>query len=66
MELDLREFKKRAKEYVEIQARTSVTSVRFSERFTLFGREDTALSVITTDRHHPEWWVIGGSTPMNL
>jgi hypothetical protein len=36
------------------------------KRFELFGREDILLSVLTTDKKDPEWWVIGGSTPMNL
>lgn len=43
-----------------------VEEIEFVERFTLFGREDIVLSVVTTDSEHPEWWVVGGSTPMNL
>lgn len=66
MALNLRELKRRAKEYIELEARTTVKSVRFARRFTLFGREDVALEVDTTDRKDPTWWVIGGSTPMNL
>lgn len=66
MPLDLRETKGHAKEYVELEANTKVLSVRFVKRFTLFGREDILLSVTTAEAGDPEWWVIGGSTPMNL
>lgn len=66
MALNLRELKRHAKEYVELEARTGVKSVRFARRFKLLGREDVALEVETTDRKEPLWWVIGGSTPMNL
>ncbi len=66
MPLNLRELKRHAKEYIEIEAHTKVKSVRFARRFKLFGREDVALEVQTTDRTDPLWWVIGGSTPMNL
>jgi hypothetical protein len=34
--------------------------------FSVCGQEDVALSVSTTDPEDPEWWVIGGTTPMNL
>jgi TIR domain-containing protein len=64
--LDLREVERHAKRYVEIEADTTVRRVRFVKRFTLFGREDILLSVTTTDTQDPDWWVIGGSTPMNL
>lgn len=57
---------KRAKEYVELEAHTKVKSVRFVEKYRLFGQIDVALHVKTTDRKEPEWWVIGGTTPMNL
>jgi hypothetical protein len=66
MPLRLSEIKRRAKEYVEIEARTKVLKVTFVTRQQLFGREDIVLSVTTTDKKDPEWWVIGGSTPMNL
>src|SRR3990172_4215133 len=66
MALNLRELKRHAKEYVELEAHTTVRSVRFARRFTLLGREDVALEVQTTDRKESLWWVIGGSTPMNL
>lgn len=66
MALNLKELKKRAREYVEMEARTKVTSVRFKRHFTLFGREDVALEVQTSDKQHPVWWVIGGGSPMNL
>jgi hypothetical protein len=64
--LDVREFQRRARAYVEMEAETSVTRLRFAQRFTLFGQEDVVLSVSTTDHEEPSWWVIGGSTPMNL
>jgi hypothetical protein len=64
--LDIDELKKRAWEYVEIEANTKVTAVDFVDAFTLFGREDVVLTVSTTDDEVPEWWVVGGSTPINL
>ena len=66
MGIHLKTFIRRAKEYVEIEARTKVTSVRFAERFTLMGRNDVVVSVRTTDKKDPDWWVVGGGTPMNL
>jgi hypothetical protein len=66
MGIHLKSFIQRAKEYVELQGHTKVKSARFAERFVLLGRKDVVVSVRTTDRHHPEWWVIGGDTPMNL
>src|SRR5687767_5987257 len=66
MQLKLSEIKLHAKEYVEIEARTKVLKVAFVKRHQLFGREDIVLSVSTTDKKDPDWWVIGGSTPMNL
>jgi len=64
--LDLIEFRKRAREYVENQAHTKVLSVRFEETFNLFGNNDVVLLVKVADANDPYWWVIGGSTPMNL
>ena len=66
MPLNLRQIKQHAKEYVELEARTKVTGVKFVRRFELFGREDVLLLVKTIDKESPEWWVIGGATPMNL
>lgn len=66
MGIHLKTFIRRAKEYVEMEASTKVTSVRFVERFTLLGRSDVAVLVQTTDKKDPAWWVVGGSTPMNL
>jgi hypothetical protein len=66
MALNLKQVEQHAKEYVEMEARTKVLSVRFFKRYTLFGREDVVLFVRTTDKKDPDWWVIGGSTPMNL
>ena len=66
MSLDIKELIKRAKEYVTIEARTKVLSAKFVEKFTLFGNEDVVISIKTTDKNDPEWWVVGGGTPMNL
>ena len=64
--MNLKQLVKHAKEYVEHEANTKVKRISFTERFYLLGREDVVLSVTTTDKKHPEWWVVGGSTPMNL
>ncbi len=66
MPLSLREVKRNAKEYIEHEARAKVLSVRFARRMRLFGLEDIILSVTIADRKDPDWWVVGGSTPMNL
>lgn len=66
MALNLKEIKRHAKEYVELEAHTTVLGVRFVKRYRLFGREDLVLLVRTMDKKDPNWWVIGGSTPMNL
>ncbi len=66
MPLNIQQLIARAKQYVEIEGDTKVTSVAFAGRFHLFGRDDVVLSVFTTDTDEPEWWVVGGSTPMNL
>jgi len=66
MALDLKELKQHARKYVELEGRTKVLSVRFKRRFTLFGNEDVALEVTTEEKDEPVWWVIGGSSPMNL
>lgn len=66
MSLNVKQLVKRAKEYVEMEVETKVTEIAFAEKFTLFGREDIVLSVETTDAKDKEWWVVGGSTPMNL
>jgi hypothetical protein len=66
MALNLKRLIKRAKEYVEVEANTKVTSISFERKFRLFGEEDVVLSVITTDKKDPKWWVVGGTTPMNL
>jgi len=57
---------KRAKEYVELEADTKVIDIKYIEAFTLFGREDAVFLVKTTWKEYPEWWVVGGSTPINL
>jgi hypothetical protein len=66
MGIHIKTFIQHAREYVEVEARTKVTSVRFAERFTLLGRSDVVVLVRTTDKKDPDWWVVGGSTPMNL
>jgi hypothetical protein len=66
MRLNLSKLIKRAKEYVELEGDTKVLDVQFEEKFTLFGREDIVLSVSTSESENPEWWVVGGSSPMNL
>lgn len=64
--MDIEELKKRAWDYVQRQADTTVTSVEFVESFRLLGRDDAVISVVTTDKEIPEWWVVGGDTPINL
>ena len=64
--MSLKQLVKHAKKYVEHQAHTKVKRISIAERFYLLGREDIVLSVTTSDKKHPEWWVVGGSTPMNL
>ena len=66
MSLNIKQLIKRVKEYVELEAETKVTKITFSEKFSLLGKEDVVLSVETTDVKDKEWWVVGGSTPMNL
>jgi hypothetical protein len=66
MALNLKQVKQHAQEYVEMEARTKVLGVRFVKRYRLFGREDVVLFVRTADKKDPDWWVVGGSTPMNL
>lgn len=66
MPLNFDELLNRTKEYVELEANTQVTDVEFTESFSLFGREDVVLSVRIVDTNEPDWWVVGGSTPMNL
>jgi len=66
MSLNIKGLIKRAVEYVEIEAKTKVLSAEFVEKFTLLGDDDVVISVVTTDKTDPEWWVIGGDTPMNL
>lgn len=66
MALNIKQLMKRAKEYVEDEGNMEVISVTFSERFFPLGQEDVVLSVRTTDKDESEWWVVVGSTPMNL
>lgn len=64
--MDIDELIHRAVEYVELEAETTVTNAEFAEKFNLMGREDVVISVETTDKEDPNWWVVGGDTPMNL
>lgn len=57
---------KRAKDYVELEANTRVTDIKYIESFTLFGKEDAVFLAKTTWTEYPEWWVVGGDTPINL
>jgi hypothetical protein len=66
MPLNIKQLIKRAREYVELEGHVTVKEITFAERFHLLGNENVALLVITTDKKEPEWWVIGGSSPMNL
>jgi hypothetical protein len=66
MALNLKQIKQHAKKYVEIEGHTKVLSVEFIKRYRLFGREDVVLLARTIDKKDPDWWVIGGTTPMNL
>ncbi len=64
--MNIEELKKRAWEYVELEASTKVVSVEFLETFRLIGRDDAVLKVKTIDKEYPEWYVVGGDTPINL
>jgi TIR domain len=65
-DLDLHELRKHAREYVEMEGHTKVVSIRFKEILSLFGEDDAVFLAKTTDSAEPNWWVVGGSTPMNL
>jgi hypothetical protein len=64
--LNINELLNHVREYVELEAKTQVTSAEFVESFSVFGREDVVFSVRTTDPEEPDWWVVGGTTPINL
>lgn len=64
--MNLSKLKRRAKEYVELEAHCNVRDIKFEQRFVLLGRDDVVLSVVTDDPKIPEWWVGGGGSPMNL
>ena len=64
--LDIEELKKGAREYVEIEANTSIITIEFESSFTFLGEEDVVFSVKTTNKQCPEWWVVCGSSLMNL
>ncbi|GEM_PF-1365207 len=66
MALNLKQFTKRVREYIEIEAHTKVKKISFVERYQIFGKEDLVFSVLTSDKKDAQWWIIGGSTPMNL
>jgi hypothetical protein len=58
--------KKRAWKYVELEANTKVLSVEFIESYKLLGKDEAVLKVKTTDKECPDWYVVGGDTPINL
>ena len=64
--MNIDELIQRAIEYVELETETTVMKAEFVEKFNLMGREDIVISVETTDKDDPNWWVVGGDTPMNL
>lgn len=61
-------LKQRAKEYVELEANAKVRSIRVERKLDRATSPwgDTVFRVRIADRNQPEWWVIGGGTPMNL
>lgn len=61
--MHINEMKLRAKRYVEIEAETKVRSIKYVKSYNVFGSEDLVFFV---DTANGKWWVIGGSTPMNL
>ena len=66
MALDIAKLSARAKAYVEHEALTTAKDVSFAGIFSVYGQEDAVFLVVTMDPEEPEWWVVGGSTPMNL
>jgi len=64
--MNIDELIHRAIEYVELEAKTTVINAEFTEKFSLLGNEDVVISVQTTDKDDPDWWVVGGDSPMNL
>ncbi|HET6558031.1 MAG TPA: toll/interleukin-1 receptor domain-containing protein, partial [Prolixibacteraceae bacterium] len=64
--MNIDELTQRAIKYVELEANTKVINAEFVERYSLLGRDDVVISVHTMDKDDPEWWVVGGDTPMNL
>jgi hypothetical protein len=64
--MDIEALKKRAWKYVEMEANTVVESIEFLESFQLLGSKDSVLLVKTKDSKYPEWYVVGGDTPINL
>lgn len=57
------EMELRVKSYVEMEAETTVKSIEYIKSYSVFGSQDLVFLVDTLDG---KWWVIGGSTPMNL
>ncbi len=66
MALDIKELLKRSRQYVASQGHCKVLSARYVKTLTLFEQEDVIISVKIDDETDPDWWVIGGATPMNL
>lgn len=57
------EMELRVKSYVETEAKTAVKSIKYVKSYSVFGNQDLVFLVDTSDG---KWWVIGGSTPINL
>ena len=64
--MDIEELKERVWSYVELEADTKVIDIEFVESFRLLGKDDAVFIVKTKDPQYPEWWVVGGDTPINL
>jgi len=64
--MDKSQITESAKEYVELEADTNVTSIEIIEDFTHFTDECYVLTVQTTEDDISEWWVVAGDTPTNL
>jgi hypothetical protein len=65
-EPDLNSLRRDAREYIEMEAGTKVISIRLKQKLSLFGEEDAIFLAETSDSEERYWWVVGGSTPMNL
>lgn len=64
--MDEETVKESAIEYIELEADTEVISIEIVESFSHYGDVSYVLIANTTDEENPEWWLVGGETPMNL